>query len=250
FLSGAVVRVREVSRLVLHVRHGAVDFFHEVALPSVEDVAEVIELHIVHVRLTTLGDVRRYIARTGEQAAGFDSLVTVFVGRRTHARTHRALRVRYGGGSHDVAFRRRALARGLGNGRRTGADDRLRRGGGFRDGCRRLRGGGRLHRRGLGGDFRYGGFRRRLLRGQLGFLDSLRLGGFRNRTLCRHCVSLQARIRKGGRFAGRGIIAADFCLYSAAEVVVLKGFFGADQGTSTAGAAFQPAFRRSTTTVV
>src|SRR5689334_11270233 len=122
FLRGAVVRVREVSRLVLHVRHGAVDFFHEVALPAVEDVAEVLELLLVHVRLATLGDVRRYIARAGEQAAGFDSLVAFFAaGRRAHARAHRALRMRHGGGGHDVALRRRALADGLGDGSRTGA---------------------------------------------------------------------------------------------------------------------------------
>src|SRR6185295_7202216 len=134
FLSGAVVRVREVSRLVLHVRHGAVDFFHEVALPAVEDVAEVVELHIVHVRLITLGDVRRYIARTGEQAAGFDSIVTFFAGRRTHARAHRALRVRHGGRGHDVALRRRTLAHGLGIRCRLGSRTGARGGRGLRCG--------------------------------------------------------------------------------------------------------------------
>ena len=54
----------------------------------------------------------------------------------------------------------------------------------------------------------------------------------------------------GGRFAGRGIIPATFCLYSRIKAATLRPFLTMDQGNSTGGAACQPLFRRSTTTVV
>jgi hypothetical protein len=53
------------GRFVFHMRDGAVDFFHEVALPAVQNVSEVIELNRVHVLLATLGDVRSYISGAG-----------------------------------------------------------------------------------------------------------------------------------------------------------------------------------------
>src|SRR5690606_29227498 len=67
FLRGAVVRIREVGRFVLHVRDGAVDLEHQVALPAEQDGAEVLQLLLAHVLLAALDDVRLYIARTRQQ---------------------------------------------------------------------------------------------------------------------------------------------------------------------------------------
>src|ERR1700676_1691465 len=61
--------ILEVPRLILHVRDRAVDLDHEVALPAVENTAEVLELLLAHVQLAALDDVRLYVARTGEQAS-------------------------------------------------------------------------------------------------------------------------------------------------------------------------------------
>ena len=74
------------------------------------------------------------------------------------------------------------------------------------------------------------GFRRRLLCGQLWFLGFLRLCGLCSRSLGRHCVSLQARYWNGGRFAGRGIIPASFCLYSRLESRDTSAFFDEKSG--------------------
>jgi len=48
----------------------------------------------------------------------------------------------------------------------------------------------------------------------LGFSAFFGLAGFAAARLVGISVSLQARIQKGGRFAGRGIIPASFWLYS------------------------------------
>src|SRR4051812_39657648 len=80
FLRGAIVRIREVRRFVFHVRDGAVHFFHEVALPAVQDVPEVVELDRIHVLLAAFGDVRRYVSRACEQAAGIVVITLVWLG--------------------------------------------------------------------------------------------------------------------------------------------------------------------------
>src|SRR4029077_1544097 len=80
FLGGAVVGVGEVCRLVLHVRDRTIHFHHEVALPAVEYQAEVLELLLAHVLFAALGDVRLYVARTGEQAPRLDRLAVVTIG--------------------------------------------------------------------------------------------------------------------------------------------------------------------------
>ncbi len=59
--------IGEVGRLVLHVEHGAVHFLHQVLLPRVQDLTEVLELLLVHVLLATPRDVGLYIARAGQQ---------------------------------------------------------------------------------------------------------------------------------------------------------------------------------------
>src|SRR5512141_481679 len=76
-LRRAVVRIREVGGLVLHVQHGAVDLLHEVPLPRAENHAEMLELLLAHVLLALADDVRLYVARAGEQA-GIQFGVDVF----------------------------------------------------------------------------------------------------------------------------------------------------------------------------
>src|SRR6185312_1120255 len=68
-LGGAVIGIGEVRRLVLHVRDGAIDLDHQIALPAVEDHAEVLELLLAHVLLAALGDIGLDVARTGEEAS-------------------------------------------------------------------------------------------------------------------------------------------------------------------------------------
>ena len=99
FLGGPVVRVGEVGRLILHVRDGAVDFDHQVALPAVEDAAEVLELLLAHVLLAALDDVRLYIARTGQQAARLERLAVVRLGGGRAAAAWRGGGRDVGGGS-------------------------------------------------------------------------------------------------------------------------------------------------------
>ena len=67
FLSRAIVWIREVRCLVLHMQHGAVYLLHQIALPGIEDLAEVLELLLVHVLLATPRNVRLYIPRAGKQ---------------------------------------------------------------------------------------------------------------------------------------------------------------------------------------
>ena len=122
FLGGAVVRVGEVGRLVLHVRDGAVDFDHQVALPAVEDAAEVLELLLAHVLLAALDDVRLYVARTGQQAPRLERLR-----RRPPRCAAGGGRVTRGG--RDVGGARRSRQRLLQFGFRCGRGRRERRGG-------------------------------------------------------------------------------------------------------------------------
>ena len=112
--------IGEIRRFVFHVRDGAIDFFHEIALPAVQDVPEVLELLLVHVRLATLGDVRLNIARAGEQAAGV--VVAVVVGGGgARAGGKAGLRGRHAGRGHDDAFGWRCFANRLCNRRGAGA---------------------------------------------------------------------------------------------------------------------------------
>ena len=69
FLGRPVVGIGKVGGLILHVRNGAVDLFHEVALPALQDLAEVLELLLAHVRFAALRHVRLDVARASEQAA-------------------------------------------------------------------------------------------------------------------------------------------------------------------------------------
>src|ERR1700722_4197969 len=69
-LRGAIVRIGEIRCLVLHVRHGAIHFFHQIALPTQQNLAEVLELLLAHVRFAALRDVRLDVARSCEEAAG------------------------------------------------------------------------------------------------------------------------------------------------------------------------------------
>src|ERR1700730_961567 len=80
FLGGAVVRIGEVRRLVLHMRDRTIHLHHEVALPAVENQAEVLELLLAHVLFAALDDVRLYVARTGQQAPRLDRLAVVDIG--------------------------------------------------------------------------------------------------------------------------------------------------------------------------
>src|SRR5258705_1745667 len=80
FLGGAVVGIGEVRRLVLHVRDRAIHLHHEVALPAVENEAEVLGLLLAHVLFAALDDVRLYVARTGQQAPRLDRLAIVPLG--------------------------------------------------------------------------------------------------------------------------------------------------------------------------
>src|SRR5690606_15086761 len=68
-LSRAVVRIGEVRRLVLHVEHRAVDFFHQLALPGEQDLPEVLSLPLAHVRLATLRLIRLEAAQRSVQDA-------------------------------------------------------------------------------------------------------------------------------------------------------------------------------------
>ena len=58
FLSRPIGGVGEVRRFVLHVMHGAVDFFHQFLTPLQQDVAEMVELLRIHVRFAALRLVR------------------------------------------------------------------------------------------------------------------------------------------------------------------------------------------------
>src|SRR5690606_4185750 len=69
FLRRAVVRVREIRRLVLHVQHRAVDFLHQLALPGEQDLAEVLPLPFAHVGLAALRLVRLKAAQRPVQDA-------------------------------------------------------------------------------------------------------------------------------------------------------------------------------------
>src|SRR5690606_37024804 len=80
FLRGAVVRIREIGRFVLHVRDGAVDLEHQVALPAEQDGAEMLQLLLAHVLLAALDDVRLYIARTGQQRVADLCVVACVIG--------------------------------------------------------------------------------------------------------------------------------------------------------------------------
>ncbi|MCY1543471.1 hypothetical protein D9M68_792910 [compost metagenome] len=51
FLAGAIRRIGEVGRVVLHVMHGPVDFLHQFQLPLVEDAGEVGAHRLTHVLL-------------------------------------------------------------------------------------------------------------------------------------------------------------------------------------------------------
>src|SRR5688572_20448290 len=84
FLRGAVVRVGEIRRFVLHMRDGAVHFDHEVAFPGEQDEAEVLELLLAHVLLAALDDVGLDVARSGEQ--GFDAVALFGVRQRRRCR--------------------------------------------------------------------------------------------------------------------------------------------------------------------
>src|SRR4029077_15554005 len=80
FLRRAVIRVGEVGCLVFHVRDGSIHLDHQVALPGVENVAEVLELLLVHVQLAALDDVGLYIARSREKAPRLDALAFIAFG--------------------------------------------------------------------------------------------------------------------------------------------------------------------------
>src|SRR5690348_3798992 len=80
FLGGAIVGVGEVGRLVLHVRDRAVDLDHQIALPAIEDVAEVLELFLAHVLLAALDDVGLNVARACQQASGLRAFDFVGIG--------------------------------------------------------------------------------------------------------------------------------------------------------------------------
>src|SRR5262249_4340501 len=60
FLRRSIVGVREVRRFILHMGDRTVHLDHQVALPAIEDVAEVLALLLAHVLLATLGDIRLY----------------------------------------------------------------------------------------------------------------------------------------------------------------------------------------------
>src|SRR5262249_4521970 len=118
--------IGEIRRLVLHVRDRAIDLHHQIALPAVENVAEVLELLLAHVQLAALDDVRLYVARAGEQATGLDAFVVVAVGGRRNAggvqcggRRTRGRLVGRGGAQRladfrgRLGFRRRDCGRGL-----------------------------------------------------------------------------------------------------------------------------------------
>src|SRR6185437_2380939 len=79
-LGGAVIGIGEVRRLVLHVRDGAIDLDHQIALPAVEDHAKVLELLLAHVLLAALGDIGLDVARSCEEAAGLRAFDLVRVG--------------------------------------------------------------------------------------------------------------------------------------------------------------------------
>jgi hypothetical protein len=114
FLGRAVVRVGEVRGLVLHVGDGAIHLHHQVALPAVEDGAEVLELLLAHVLFAALDDVRLYVARPGEQAARLQTLAVIRVGvhgRRRAARRRRGHRHRRGAARGELP---RGLRGGLG----------------------------------------------------------------------------------------------------------------------------------------
>ena len=83
-----------------------------------------------------------------------------------------------------------------------------------------------------------------------GFSTFFGLAGFAAARLVGICVSLQARVQKGGRFAGRGIIPANFCVYSAVKTATFQCHLDANQGSSTPCGGVQPGLRLSTTTVV
>ena len=55
FLRSAVIRIREIGGLVLHVMHGAVDFPHQLVLPTVKDAAEVLDLSLAHIFFAVAG---------------------------------------------------------------------------------------------------------------------------------------------------------------------------------------------------
>ncbi len=59
------------------MRDRAVDFDHQIALPAIEDVAEVLELFLVHVQLAALGDIRLYVAGTCQEASGLQGVAVV-----------------------------------------------------------------------------------------------------------------------------------------------------------------------------
>src|SRR5688572_25683348 len=79
-LRGAVVRIGKVRGLVLHVKDGAVDLVHQVALPRVEDQTEVLRLLLVHVLLAAPWDVRFDVARAGQQVGVGDFRAVAVVG--------------------------------------------------------------------------------------------------------------------------------------------------------------------------
>ena len=224
--------IREVGRFVLHVRDGAVDFFHEVALPALEDLAEVRELLLVHVRLTTLGDVRRYIAGAREQTAGLGDSSPSLSPAAFRAAVDSPLApegtpfavttMRSEGGVLRIACATGvelaaaiALATGAG----------LTAGTGLTAGAAGLAAGGGLRKRGIS--------RRSWLR-RVSSPSSLR-----STLVSRLSWALQAWQPRawsalwvapgpdpiGGRFAGRGIIPASFRLYSGPEKMPPRRFF-------------------------
>jgi hypothetical protein len=155
----------------------------------------------------------------------FDRLLGVAVIGGGARRIRESRRRRHAIRGHDDALGRRRLADGLGYRRGTrGARGLGRRGlhGGGLGGRRRGlgSGGGRLGGSRFCGGLGCDGFRRRLLCGQLGFLDFLRLGGLCSRSLGRHVSSLQGPDPEGGPFAGRGIIPATFGLYSETKLLL------------------------------
>jgi hypothetical protein len=64
----------------------------------------------------------------------------------------------------------------------------------------------------------------------LGFSALFGLAGFAAARLVGMSVSLQARIQKGGRFAGRGIIPASFWLYSGVKSAAKRPFLDGKSG--------------------
>src|SRR5580704_10360767 len=96
FLRRPIVRIREIRGLILHVGDGAIHLFHEIALPAHEDLAEVLELLLAHVRFAALRNVRLYVAWACEEAARFAAVDLLGVGRCDHGADTGGLRRGYG----------------------------------------------------------------------------------------------------------------------------------------------------------